>query len=59
MCKCCGEAPETLEHAFLLCKAREFAWNMFPIVWDGISEHKWNFWIWWESMQEARSRLDG
>ncbi|XP_071916173.1 uncharacterized protein [Coffea arabica] len=58
LCKCCGEEQETTEHALLLCKARKLAWATFPVSWDGIKDYSWNFWKWWEYMQEARSRED-
>ncbi|XP_071914033.1 uncharacterized protein [Coffea arabica] len=59
LCKCCGKEQETTEHALLHCKTREMAWATFPVSWDGIKDYKWNFWKWWEHMQEARSRKDG
>ena len=45
-CKCCGEEKETIKHALLKCKARERAWATFPISWDDIRDHSWNFWKW-------------
>lgn len=48
-----------MEHALLSCKAREIACKLFPIKWDGIEEHKWNFWDWWESMQNPKSHYGG
>lgn len=59
LCKCCGEEPETTEHALFHCKSRVLAWATFPVSWDGIEEHNWNFWKWWEHMQGARAREDG
>lgn len=59
LCKCCREEQETVEHILLHCKSREQAWATFPISWDGIKEYNWNFWKWWEQMQEASSRSEG
>nr|XP_027060725.1 uncharacterized protein LOC113687277 [Coffea arabica] len=58
-CRGCGESAETLEHLLFFCRTTEQIWKTFPIKWDGLEHLKGSFWLWWESLQQARERADG
>ncbi|XP_027148760.1 uncharacterized protein LOC113749274 [Coffea eugenioides] len=59
LCACCGEQPETLEHMFFFCKHAELIWKASPMQWDGLVEFRKSFWLWWNSLMEARERDAG
>ena len=58
-CSYCGEKTETLEHTLFFCRHAELIWKAIPIRWDGLNSFKYYFWLWWNSLMEAKERIEG
>ncbi|XP_071906100.1 uncharacterized protein [Coffea arabica] len=37
----------------------ELIWKAAPVRWDGLLDFRHNFWLWWNSLMEAKERVEG
>ncbi|KAL3524647.1 hypothetical protein ACH5RR_013019 [Cinchona calisaya] len=44
MCRRCGENMKTVEHCLFMCKDGEEVWKIAAPQWDGLADHRNNFW---------------
>ena len=57
-CKYCREGKKTIEHMFFFCRHAKMIWKAAPIKWDEIHEFRNKFWLWWNSILEAKYRVE-
>ena len=50
---------QTLEHMLFFCRHAKLIWKAAPIRWDGLQDFRHNFWHWWNSLMEAKKRVEG
>ncbi|CAA0823730.1 Unknown protein [Striga hermonthica] len=47
ICSLCGEAEESQEHMFFLCRRAQHIWKLAPISWEGLHSETDSFKHWW------------